>query len=441
MSDSYKIYNHDKAYFVTFQDKISLHCIKLKMAEVYYIYTDYLCSPYCLTDATGTVTEEHSFDPWGRQRNPTDWTYNHIPASNIIDRGFTGHEHLPEFALINMNGRMYDPVLGTFISPDNYVQLPDFTQGLNRYSYALNNPLVYTDPTGDNPLAMLSWIAGAYLVGGYGTAIAKTGYWTPWGENKWSANNNEGWKAFHTGGAVAASITTTLIGLGGGFSHNISPWEATKGGLGRLPGLGFGSRGGQPGKLYWDGFNMQPFAHIGKGLNKIPMGRYVTQAANLAFNPNTPWNFNIPWGALNWNIADFSLRGITLGAANWNLWSFNWLSGTSMSGFNLPISFNWGYSPRLPGGFSWISGGMLPMGWSWFGLPRFGPRFGVAGMGGGLLANFLNIQRINPLFRNMTRFNMSNGQPGDILQIRARQWQAINPINRNPLWRWWFGIP
>jgi hypothetical protein len=170
------------------------------------------------------------------------------------------------------------------------VQLPDFTQGLNRYSYALNNPLVYTDPTGDNPLAMLSWIAGAYLVGGYGTAIAKTGYWTPWGENKWSANNNEGWKAFHTGGAVAASITTTLIGLGGGFSHNISPWEATKGGLGRLPGLGFGSRGGQPGKLYWDGFNMQPFAHIGKGLNKItnlvlrksyPRRLYVDKEGNM----------------------------------------------------------------------------------------------------------------------------------------------------------------
>jgi hypothetical protein len=47
-----------------------------------------------------------------------------------------------------MNGRVYDPVLGRFLSPDPYVQQPDFSQSLNRYSYCLNNPLIYTDPSG-----------------------------------------------------------------------------------------------------------------------------------------------------------------------------------------------------------------------------------------------------------------------------------------------------
>jgi len=47
-----------------------------------------------------------------------------------------------------MNGRLYDPFTGQFLSPDNYVQAPDFTQNLNRYVYCLNNPLKYTDPSG-----------------------------------------------------------------------------------------------------------------------------------------------------------------------------------------------------------------------------------------------------------------------------------------------------
>ena len=65
-------------------------------------------------------------------------------------RGFTGHEHYPQFKIINMNGRLYDPVIARFFSPDNFVQLPEFTQSYNRYSYCLNNPLKYVDTTYEN---------------------------------------------------------------------------------------------------------------------------------------------------------------------------------------------------------------------------------------------------------------------------------------------------
>jgi RHS repeat-associated protein len=65
-----------------------------------------------------------------------------------VEYGFTGHEHLDAFKMINMSGRMYDPVLGRFLSPDPFLQFPDFTQGLNPYSYALNNPLRFVDPDG-----------------------------------------------------------------------------------------------------------------------------------------------------------------------------------------------------------------------------------------------------------------------------------------------------
>ena len=55
-----------------------------------------------------------------------------------------------------MNARLYDPILGRFLSPDSYVQEPERSQNFNRYSYALNNPLIYTDESGDFILALIS---------------------------------------------------------------------------------------------------------------------------------------------------------------------------------------------------------------------------------------------------------------------------------------------
>jgi len=66
----------------------------------------------------------------------------------ITTRGFTGHEHADGLGIIHMNGRIYDPKLGRFLQADPFVQAPKNSQSLNRYTYALNNPLSYTDPSG-----------------------------------------------------------------------------------------------------------------------------------------------------------------------------------------------------------------------------------------------------------------------------------------------------
>jgi RHS repeat-associated protein len=83
-----------------------------------------------------------------RRRNPDDWSYSNIPAVSITTRGFTMHEHLDKLNLINMNGRVYDPVMGQFLSPDPFIQNPFSTQNFNRYSYCMGNPLKYVDPSG-----------------------------------------------------------------------------------------------------------------------------------------------------------------------------------------------------------------------------------------------------------------------------------------------------
>ena len=141
---------------------------------LYNIGRDYLGSVTCITSVDGALVAEYSYDPWGRLRNPETlelYASGEEPEL-FLGRGFTGHEHLPYFGLINMNARLYDPFTGRFLSPDPYIQAPDFTQNYNRYSYALNNPLKYGDPNGEFVItATTIIIAGAILAsaayGGY----------------------------------------------------------------------------------------------------------------------------------------------------------------------------------------------------------------------------------------------------------------------------------
>lgn len=110
---------------------------------LYYVYTDHLGSILSITNASGSVIYKQNFDPWGRERNPDDWSYSANPYNKPpwLIRGFTGHEHLPEFSLINMNGRMYDPLLGRMLSPDNYVQ---FSGTMSVGMYELQGRLNYS---------------------------------------------------------------------------------------------------------------------------------------------------------------------------------------------------------------------------------------------------------------------------------------------------------
>ncbi len=115
--------------------------------NVHYVLKDHLGSWTTITDADGVVEHEQSFDAWGNMRDPDSWTGT-VAQQPMFDRGFTGHEHMAAFGLINMNGRCYDPLTSCFLSVDAYVQSPDNSQSFNRYSYCQNNPLRYTDPSG-----------------------------------------------------------------------------------------------------------------------------------------------------------------------------------------------------------------------------------------------------------------------------------------------------
>lgn len=119
-----------------------------------YWHKDHIGSIVASTNAAGTVTARFRFDPWGARQcatldgagAATGWI-----ACNAVtneERGFTGHEMLDELGLVHMNGRLYDQTVGRFMQADPVIQDAYNAQNYNRYSYVMNNPLSYTDPTG-----------------------------------------------------------------------------------------------------------------------------------------------------------------------------------------------------------------------------------------------------------------------------------------------------
>jgi RHS repeat-associated protein len=128
--------------------------------ETYYIPSDHLGGADAVLNSAGAVLVRTSFDAWGARRDD-DWAG--APSStelqqiaNTTRHGFTGHGMLDNVGLIHMNGRVYDPAIGRFMSADPFVPTVG-TQGLNRYAYTLNSPLSYTDPSGFVPAFMPNW--------------------------------------------------------------------------------------------------------------------------------------------------------------------------------------------------------------------------------------------------------------------------------------------
>jgi RHS repeat-associated protein len=123
--------------------------------KIRYLHTDHLGSIDVITDENRQIVERQSFSPFGSRRN-NDWSSpTSVLAGLETHHGFTGHEQLDDVGIIHMNGRLYDPKLGRFLSPDIQVQYPDQTQSFNRYTYVNNNPLSFTDPSGYGFLSKL----------------------------------------------------------------------------------------------------------------------------------------------------------------------------------------------------------------------------------------------------------------------------------------------
>lgn len=185
--------------------------------ELNFILRDYLGSITHVVGEGGNLKQELSYDAWGRLRDPeTQRIYTTTEQQELyLGRGYTGHEHLICFNLINMNARLYDPLVGRFLSPDPYIQNDIFSQNFNRYSYALNNPLRFTDPDGE----FIHLIIGA-IIGGTINVITN-----------WKSIKGNFWKgvAYFGVGAAAGALSA---GVGAGISSVLASGTFSAGFLG-----------------------------------------------------------------------------------------------------------------------------------------------------------------------------------------------------------------
>ncbi|MCL2290374.1 MAG: FG-GAP-like repeat-containing protein [Bacteroidetes bacterium] len=215
--------------------------------SMYYIHTDHLGSYCAITNANKQVRQRNYFDPWGnyliRYPQPISDTSIYeepqrgepLNTFTLTYRGFTGHEHYPFFKIINMNGRLYDPIIGRFFSPDKYVANSSFTQDFNRYSYARNNPLMYVDPTGDFIwfFPTFSWSAQGGLSVGFTFGVGIPGVLSASANVGYNLSNND----FSASVGVTAAFNTVYASYStqSGFSLG---WTA---GLSSYAGLPFSS--------------------------------------------------------------------------------------------------------------------------------------------------------------------------------------------------------
>jgi RHS repeat-associated protein len=139
--------------------------------SVEYLLSDHLGSTSINTDASGAKVSEMRYTPWGEVRS--HWIAS--ASISLADYTFTGqYSYMDDpstsgvtegFGLMFYNARWYDPYLNQFTQPDTIVPDAYNPQDWNRYAYARNNPLKYTDPSGHIVVPLALTLIGVAVVG------------------------------------------------------------------------------------------------------------------------------------------------------------------------------------------------------------------------------------------------------------------------------------
>jgi len=311
-----------------------------KTSKHHFIIRDRQGSVRQITNDLSQLVAEYFYDAWGRQTDEDGTVYStYTEPLLLLGRGYTGHEHLPWFNLINMNARLYDPVVGRFLSPDPYVQAPSELQNFNRYSYCMNNPLMYIDQDGE------FWhiIIGA-VIGGVINVI------TNWDniDNFW-----EGISAFGVGAGAGAltAINPALGAIVGGAATNAA--NSIIGQTGNGVGLG-DVNWGTVGKQAGIGAAVGAVTYgVGSAINKTGLTDKILNGTGI-INSSAR---NIVGSTINGTLSGTTtgfvggiITGVTTG--EWNLWTNTWKGAAfgTAAGLTYGVTTELAYQAQLKWG-------------------------------------------------------------------------------------------
>ena len=117
-------------------------------AKEFYPIKDRMGSPFTITDGDGNVVQRQLFSAFGGVKSWDPRGEGTAAPAATMNLGYTGHEAADSLGLIDMGGRTYDPLVARFLQADIFVQYPYNLQSFNRYTYGMNNPFRYLDPSG-----------------------------------------------------------------------------------------------------------------------------------------------------------------------------------------------------------------------------------------------------------------------------------------------------
>jgi RHS repeat-associated protein len=272
--------------------------------STYYATSDHLGSSDLVTDASANVLVKESFTPFGARRGSA-WTGSpssgdYTAFGNTTRRGFTQHEMLDSVALVHMNGRVYDPYLGRFLSADTVIQTLAATESINPYAYGWNDPLKYVDPSGHSLLGDIIGLVAAIVTCGAIAAFE----WVAYGAMLTATSM--GFIGGFVGGFVGALVSTGSLSA-----------ALTAGLIVGITGAAFAEVGDLAQAGNWDaGERVLAHAAVGCGSAMLSGGNCgrgalaagIAEAANRAGLMGPPPKALASWGALR-GAAEAGLLG------------------------------------------------------------------------------------------------------------------------------------